>query len=84
MFDFTGMIKATANAVASVFNFKSTAIENASYVEVIKDKKDKDKALEEAEKALLLIKSIMDKGSNFTFTNERKLKRYINNFFKYN
>ena len=55
MLSISAAIEAVSNAVKSVFDFASTAKENQSETEVIKEKRDLKKATNKAEEAFKIV-----------------------------
>ncbi len=73
MFDFAKSIEAVGNAIKSVFDFASTAKENQSETEIIKDKNTCEEANEHALKAL----KIADKYKDYFSMKDRLLFKYF-------
>lgn len=55
MLSISAAVEAVSNAVKSVFDFASTAKENQSETEIIKEKRDLKKATDKAEEAFKIV-----------------------------
>lgn len=55
MLSISAAVEAVSNAIKSVFDFASTAKENQSETEIIKEKRDLKKATDKAEEAFKIV-----------------------------
>ena len=81
MLSISAAVEAVSNAVKSVFDFASTAKENQSETEVIKEKRDYKKATDIAEK---IIKIAEIYKPDMSFVHRLELSNLIEKFKKYN
>ena len=81
MLSISAAIEAVSNAVKSVFDFASTAKENQSETEIIKEKRDLKKATDKAEEAFKIV------FRNFECLPEKEQERFkalYDDFLDYN
>ncbi len=81
MLSISAAVEAASNAIKSVFDFASTAKENQSETEVIKDKRDLKKATNKAEEAFKLFFRYYDA---LTDADKKKLKKLYDDFLEHN
>lgn len=81
MFDVTKAVETVSNAIKSVFDFASTAKENQSETEIIKDKRNLKEATNTAEEAFKLFFRYYDA---LTDADKKKLKKLYDDFLEHN
>lgn len=81
MLSISAAVEAVSNAIKSVFDFASTAKENQSETEIIKDKRNLKEATNTAEEAFKLFFRYYDA---LTDTDKKKLKKLYDDFLEHN